>query len=66
MAAAAAYLPITISKSVAGSVKSSSSVPCRRSSAQMLIVMAGMKKSMMYVNHLLSWLNVPRFELKNS
>ena len=47
MAAAAEYLPITISKSVAGSVRSSSSVPCRRSSAQMLIVMAGMKKSMM-------------------
>ena len=54
MATAARYLPSTMSKSPAGIVSSSSSVPWRRSSAQMLIVMAGMKISMMNGNHWLS------------
>ena len=45
IATAARYLPNTTSKSPAGMVSSNSSVPCRRSSAQMLIVMAGMKTS---------------------
>ena len=45
IAAAARYLPITMSKSPAGSVSSNSSVPWRRSSDQMLIVIAGMKTS---------------------
>ena len=40
--------------SAAGIVSSSSSVPCRFSSAQMLIVIAGMNTSMMYGNHLFS------------
>ena len=47
MATAARYLPSTIWKSPAGMVSKSSSVPCLRSSAQMLIVIEGMKTSMM-------------------
>ncbi len=41
----ARYFPKTTSQSLAGSVRSSSSVPCRRSSAQTLIVIAGMNTS---------------------
>ena len=51
---AAKYFPITISKSRAGKLRSSSSVPCRLSSAQMLIVIAGMKTSMIYGKSLFS------------
>jgi len=46
IATAARYLPMTTSKSLAGNVSRSSSVPCRRSSAQMLMVTAGMNTSM--------------------
>ncbi len=46
MATAARYLPSTMSKSPAGMVSSNSSVPWRRSSAQMPMVIAGMKTSM--------------------
>ena len=63
---AARYLPSTTSKSLAGSVSSSSSVPWRRSSAQMLIVIAGMNTSMMNGSHLLSWSRLARLLLKNS
>jgi hypothetical protein len=66
IAAAARYLPITMSKSAAGSVRSSSSVPCRRSSAQMLIVIAGMKTSMIRAICLLSWSRFARLATKNS
>ena len=51
IATPAKYLPRTTSKSLAGRVSSSSSVPWRRSSAQMLIVIAGMNTSMMNGSH---------------
>ena len=41
----ATYLPSTISRSVAGSVNSSSAVPSRRSSDQTDIVRAGMNSN---------------------
>ena len=44
---AARYLPNTTSQSLAGIVSSSSSVPCRRSSAHTLIVIAGTNTSRM-------------------
>ena len=66
MATAARYLPSTTSKSPAGIVNSSSSVPWRRSSAQTLIVIAGMKTSRMNGSDLLSWSRLARLELKNS
>ena len=55
IATPARYLPSTTSKSLAGIVSSSSSVPWRRSSAQMLIVIAGMNTSMMNGSQRLSW-----------
>ena len=45
MPSEAKYLPSTTSMSCAGRVMRSSSVPCRRSSAQALMVIAGMKNS---------------------
>ena len=48
MPSVARYLPRTTSRSVAGSVSSVSSVPSLRSSAQTLIVSAGMKNSSKY------------------
>jgi len=64
--AAAMYLPTTMSKSAAGSVRSNSSVPCRRSSDQIPIVIAGMKISMMYGKNLFSCPRFAKFALKNS
>src|SRR3972149_9774518 len=46
IATAAKYFPSTMSKSPAGIVSNSSSVPWRRSSAQMPIVIDGIKTSM--------------------
>ncbi len=45
MPSAEKYFPRTISKSVAGNVSRSSSVPCLRSSAQIAMATAGTKKS---------------------
>jgi len=47
MPTAARYLPNTTSQSLAGMVSKSSSVPCRRSSAHTLIVIAGTNTSRM-------------------
>jgi len=47
-------------------VSSSSSVPCRRSAAQIAMVTAGMKTSMMNGNILLSWSRLARLVTKNS
>jgi hypothetical protein len=47
MPTVARYLPTTTSRSLAGMVSRSSSVPCRRSSAQTLIVIAGTNTSRM-------------------
>ncbi len=55
-----------MTKSVAGMVSSSSSVPCRRSSAQMLIAIAGMKTSITKGKYLLSWSRLARLALKKS
>ena len=48
MPSTAAYFPSTTSRSVAGSVSSSSSVPCFLSSDQTPIVRAGTKKRRRY------------------
>jgi hypothetical protein len=45
MPTVARYFPNTTSQSLAGMVRSNSSVPCRRSSAQTLIVIAGTNTS---------------------
>ena len=54
IASAARYLPITMSRSRAGSVSRSSSVPCCRSWAHVLMVTAGMNTSMIHGRYLLS------------
>ena len=61
MPSVAAYLPSTTSTSVAGSVSSSSSVPSFFSSAQTLMVSAGMKNSSRNGNTLLSCSRLARF-----
>ena len=66
IARAARYLPITTSRSRAGSVSSSSSVPRSRSRAQALMVTAGMKTSMIHGRTLLSWSRLARLALKKS
>ena len=66
IAAAARYLPMTMSKSAAGSVSNNSSVPWRRSSDQMLIVIAGMKTSMIPGRYRFSCPRLARFAVKNS
>ena len=66
MPSAARYLPRTTSRSWAGSVRSSSSVPCRRSSAHELMVIAGMKNSSRYGMYRLSWSRFARLLVKKT
>ena len=66
MATPAMYLPSTTSKSLAGDVSNNSSVPCLRSSAQMLMVIAGMNTSMIKGSQRLSWSRLARLLEKNS
>ncbi len=61
----AAYLPSTISRSVAGSVNSSSAVPSRCSSDQTDIVRAGMNNNNRTGNTPLSWSRFARLSRKN-
>ena len=67
MPSTAVYLPSTISRSVAGRVSSSSSVPSFFSSAHTDMVSAGMKKIRMYGNSPFNWSRFARlFRKKRS
>ena len=51
---------------MAGSVRISSSVPCRRSSAQLFMVMAGAKTSMINGKNGVSWSRLARLLTKKA